>query len=159
MVAGVSSSGINLSGTVLQRECYIVDYPVGMIGDYGELIGSFSASDNIVSDKVGDKAIGHTQSDRLVVEGAVFGIDKKRNNGYGSVESEGGGKEIGVGTEFADVFGDYLCAAAGGVVLKAYSADNAAQHTAYQCGEDGIAAVGVIFQKIKGKLLQPKERK
>lgn len=44
-------------------------------------------------------------------------------------------------------------------MLKAYSADNAAEHAAYQSRKYGIGTVGVIFQKIKGKLLQPKERK
>ena len=51
---------------------------IGVGGNNGELVGCLGTFDNVISGKVGNKAVGDAEGDGLIVRISALGIDEKR---------------------------------------------------------------------------------
>lgn len=157
------TKGGHTGGAVVQ---HLNDLPgdlLGMGGDDGEFTGGLGATDNIAAYKAGDETVEDTQAHRLVIvnKGAIGirrGIYKERGNSHQHIEYEGHIEEIQLRTLLADISGNDIRTAGGGIQPGADAVNKAADDTAEYRGKNGIVASRIILQIFQTQLLQVQER-
>lgn len=127
---------------------------IGVGGNNGELVGCLGTFDNVISGKVGNKAVGDAEGDRLIVRISALGVDEKGSNRHKSVQDKGDHEKVGLGLYLVDIAGKHICAAGAGIVLHADAVDKTGNSTADDNRIDGVMSLGVVLDKLPTGILQ-----